>query len=127
MPFAPDDQRGPEGLDVVDLNRALHEPGWQRWFIAVNEQGDIIGHVGLKGDGLKTAYHRCELGIGIEREYRGKGLGRRLMETAVEFARGVDALTWMRSSGVCAQHGGEGAISVYGVLGSRDACRSVSA
>jgi len=51
--------------------------------------------VDLKGDGLKTGRHRCELGIGIEREHRGKGLGRRLMETAVEFARDAGTLTWV--------------------------------
>ena len=95
MPFAPDDQGGPEGLDVVALNRPLNEPGWQRWFVVANEKGEIVGHVDLKGDGLKTGQHRCELGIGIEVEYRGKGLGRRLMETAIEYARGVDALTWI--------------------------------
>ena len=95
MPFAPDDPEGPEGLLVTALNLPLDQRGWQRWFVAHNDRADIVGHVNLKGDGLKTGLHRCELGIGIERPYRGEGLGRRLMETAIEFARGVEALTWI--------------------------------
>ena len=95
MPFAPDDPDGPDGLDVDALNRALNEPGWQRWFVALDDRTNIVGHVDLKGDGLKTGQHRCELGIGIERGYRGAGLGRRLMATAIEFARGIETLTWI--------------------------------
>ena len=64
-------------------------------FVAVSDGNDIVGHVDLKGDHLKTGLHRCELGIGIERPYRGRGLGRRLMETAIEFARAADTLSWM--------------------------------
>lgn len=94
LPFAPDDREGPN-LDVDALNRTLDEPGWQRWIIAIDDEENIVGHVDLKGDGLKTGRHRCELGIGIEREHRGKGLGRRLMETAVEFARDAGTLTWV--------------------------------
>jgi len=95
MPFAPGDEGGPTGLDIDAIYRPLTEPGWQRWFVAVTDQGDIVGHVDLTGDALRTGLHRCELGIGIERPYRGKGLGRRLMETAMEFTRGTDTLSWI--------------------------------
>ncbi len=95
MPFAPDDQGGPIGLEVDALDRPLTVPKWQRWFVAIVDHDTIVGHVNLKGDGLKTGLHRCELGIGIERRYRGKGLGRRLMETVIEFSRGVDTLGWI--------------------------------
>ncbi len=95
LPFAPDDEEGPVGLNVAALDLPLDETGWQRWFVAVNDQAEIVGHVDLKGDGLKVGHHRCELGIGIEGPYRGSGLGRRLMQIAIEFARGVEALTWI--------------------------------
>jgi RimJ/RimL family protein N-acetyltransferase len=95
MPFAPDDEDGPKGLAVEGLARSLRELRWQRWFLATTDQGDVVGHVNLKSDGVRVGLHRCELGIGIERAYRRQGLGRRLMQTAIEFARDAETLSWV--------------------------------
>lgn len=95
IPFVPAHPDGPQGVDFDALNRPLSEPGWQRWFIALAHDGNIVGHADLKGDGLTTGLHRCELGIGIERPYRGKGLGRKLMNTAIEFAHASQILAWI--------------------------------
>ncbi len=95
LPFVPGDREGPKGVDFAVLERPLDEPGWHRAWVAVAGDGEIVGHVELKGDGVKTGLHRCELGIGIERACRGGGLGRRLMDTAIEFARGVETLAWI--------------------------------
>ncbi len=96
MPFAPDDTDGPKGLNVESLELSLDQPGWQRWFVALNDfDSKIVGHVDLKGDGLRAGLHRCELGIGIERPFRGRGLGERLMEAAIGFARSAESLAWI--------------------------------
>jgi len=96
MPFAPDDPDGPRGLDAASIALPLDRPGWQRWFVARERAGaKIVGHVDLKGDGLKVGLHRCELGIGIERAYRSEGLGRRLMQVAIGFARRAESLAWI--------------------------------
>ncbi len=96
MPFAPDDPEGPRGLDPRMLNLPVDDIGWQRWWVARLEGAEpVIGHVDLKGEYLKTALHRCELGIGIERAYRGQGLGRRLMETAIAFAQETPSIEWV--------------------------------
>lgn len=70
--------------------------GGQRWWVArTSRNGDIVGHVDLKGNHLKTGMHRCELGIGIEHAYRGQGMGRWLMQTAIDFARSAPTLKWL--------------------------------
>lgn len=94
MPFEPDDPVGPMGLDAAKLTLPLFAPGWQRWFVAGSPE-QIVGHVNLKASMLKTQLHRCELGIGIERAARGQGLGRRLMLTAISFAREAPTLEWI--------------------------------
>lgn len=96
MPFDPDDSAQPRGLDPRQLDLPLDAPGWQRWYVALVEQrARVVGHVDLKGEILATARHRCELGIGLERSYRGHGLGRRLMQTAITFARRAESLHWL--------------------------------
>jgi RimJ/RimL family protein N-acetyltransferase len=95
MPFEPGDADGPLGCDIKRLDKPLTAPGWQRWFIAVADDDRIVGHVDLKSSALKTSRHRCLLGIGIERPHRQKGLGRRLMETAIRFARDAESIEWI--------------------------------
>jgi len=95
MPFEPGRDDGPRGLDAAALDRGLDRPGWQRWFVAVTDDGRIVGHVNLKGDTLRTGSHRCQLGIGIERSYRQQGLGTRLMTAAIEFAREARSIDWV--------------------------------
>lgn len=96
MPFAPDDPNGPMGISTDKALLPLGNLGWQRWFYARDaDSGNIVGHVDLKHDGLSAGLHRCELGIGIETRYRGAGLGRQLMETALSFARDTGSLAWV--------------------------------
>ena len=96
MPFAPDDPDGPRGLHRAALTLPLTERGWQRWFVAVSTDDlHVVGHANLKGDGLRVGLHRCELGLGVERAHRGHGLGRRLVQTAIDFARTAESLAWI--------------------------------
>ncbi|MDA1074293.1 MAG: GNAT family N-acetyltransferase [Proteobacteria bacterium] len=94
MPFDPAGSDRPGGLDELTLAYPLHEPRWQRWFVAVDAQ-QVVGHVNLRGDGLRVGLHRAELGIGIERAWRGRGLGRRLMQTALDFALRSAVIDWV--------------------------------
>ena len=94
MPFDPDDAQGPSGLKVSALSLPLTDCGWERWWVAWSG-AEIVGHVDIKSGGLNTQLHRCELGIGIERDYRGQGLGRALMTTAIKFCQHAPSIDWL--------------------------------
>jgi RimJ/RimL family protein N-acetyltransferase len=93
-PVTPADRRDPT-VDVEAFARALTEPKWRRAFGLVTEEGEIVGATELKGDEFRAGLHRCELGIGIERPYRRLGFGRRLIESAIEFARVSGTIEWI--------------------------------
>jgi len=96
MPFLAQDPDRPVGVALEKLQLGLHEKGWHRCWVAMNVHMDcIVGHVDLKGSKLRTGLHRCELGLGIEEPWRGQGLGGRLMDTAIAFARAEPTLCWV--------------------------------
>ena len=97
MPFAPDGPERPNGLDSRKLFLSLDQPGWQRGWVAWSNTAPdtVVGHVDLKGGGLSTTLHRCELGIGIERDYRGQGVGAALMRTAIDFCRSAASIDYL--------------------------------
>lgn len=96
MPFVPGGSQVPAGLDERACERPVGETGWQRWFLAWDgTSGEVVGHVNLKGDGLQAAAHRCSLAIGIERGERRRGLGQRLLQAALAYAREAPSLDWV--------------------------------
>lgn len=96
VPYDADDPDAPSGFDPERLSLRLGEPGWQRWFgLFVGGRRRVVGHVDLSGPRLRAGLHRCVLGIGIERPYRGRGLGRELMTTAIAFVRETPTIAWL--------------------------------
>src|SRR3989344_5685551 len=96
-PHPPTHQRDPLKMKAEVATRWTRElavPGWERTFLAFFE-GRVIGHLDLKrGDILPTA-HRLSLGMALEYAYKGQGLGTTLMQTAIEFARGLAGIDWI--------------------------------
>ena len=55
--------------------------------------GRIIAVMNCKGGQHKATRHETRLGISVHRDWRNKGLGHRLMERAVEWARDTGVVT----------------------------------
>ena len=73
--------------------RSIDEPHWGRtWGLVIDSV--IRGHVGLHGGRITAESHRATLGMGIERDARGHGNGRALLDTAIAWAR-TRELAWL--------------------------------
>ena len=57
--------------------------------IVVEVDGTLAGHLEVRRGTEPHSAHRGELAIIVGNEYRGQGLGRILMETAIEWSRAV--------------------------------------
>lgn len=66
------------------------QPGWRQVWIALDEDGAIAGHIDLRGRPEPASSHRTLLGMGVRHDLRRAGLGTRLVQ---------EALAWARASG----------------------------
>jgi ribosomal protein S18 acetylase RimI-like enzyme len=76
------------------LQTPVSEPGWRRLWVARDGDGRIAGHIDLRAHGERPAAHRCLLGMGVDRDYRRLGLGRRLIAHAAQWAAD-NGLEWI--------------------------------
>jgi len=74
---------------------AVGKPGWRRAWGARALDGDLIGHIDLRGRAEPFTSHRCLLGMGVRRDVRGRGLGSRMLEYALGWAENQPTLDWV--------------------------------
>jgi RimJ/RimL family protein N-acetyltransferase len=65
------------------------QPGWRQAWIALDEGGAIAGHIDLRPRPEPASRHRTLLGMGVRRDARRTGLGTRLVQVALDWARGT--------------------------------------
>jgi RimJ/RimL family protein N-acetyltransferase len=58
-------------------------------FVAERADGMVIGRLSLSRDQHPASAHVADLGLMVAKDARGQGVGRALMEAAVEWARGA--------------------------------------
>lgn len=98
MPMAPKASAFPverQGSFRTGALTPLSEPGWRRLWLACTADGVISGHIDLRARSEAAAAHRALLGMGVQRDFRRVGLGRRLIGQALSWAREESALDWI--------------------------------
>lgn len=80
---------------VDGLKADVPASGWRRAWVARDASGAIVGHVDLRGHPDRFTEHRCLLGMGVRRDQRRRGLGRRLLAHAAQWAAAETALQWI--------------------------------
>jgi ribosomal protein S18 acetylase RimI-like enzyme len=65
------------------------QPGWRHVWIALDAAGRIAGHVDLRARPEPACAHRTLLGMGVRHDLRRAGLGTRLLQEALAWARAM--------------------------------------
>ncbi|VXC30341.1 GNAT family N-acetyltransferase [Massilia sp. 9I] len=63
------------------------QPGWRHVWVALDAAGSIAGHIDLRGRPEPACAHRTLLGMGVRHDLRRVGLGTRLVQEALGWAR----------------------------------------
>lgn len=98
QPLARDQSRLPAGLRIAfikGLDIPVGQAGWRRLWLALAPNGDIAGHIDLRSRPEPAAGHRAMLGMGVHRVWRRRGLGRRLVDTALAWANDGGKVAWV--------------------------------
>ncbi len=98
QPMAPTQAGVPDAMRERFTNGVMTpvgQPGWRHVWIALDEDGAIAGHIDLRGRQEATASHRVLLGMGVRHDLRRAGLGTRLVQTALSWAREHPAFAWV--------------------------------
>jgi RimJ/RimL family protein N-acetyltransferase len=77
------------------LHIAVGEPGWRRIWIVLAAGRQIAGHVDLRAHAERHTGHRCLLGMGVQRDFRQRGIGRALIGHAQRWAAQEAGLEWI--------------------------------
>jgi ribosomal protein S18 acetylase RimI-like enzyme len=98
QPMARSESRLPpekEAGFITGLGTQVGEPGWRRVWLALDDAGAIAGHIDLRARPERPAAHRAMLGMGVHRDYRRQGLGARLVDAAMAWARIDAGIDWV--------------------------------
>lgn len=63
------------------------QSGWRHVWIALDEKAEVAGHIDLRGRSEPASSHRTLLGMGVRHDLRRAGLGTRLVQEALAWAR----------------------------------------
>jgi ribosomal protein S18 acetylase RimI-like enzyme len=86
----------------VEAMQRAEEEYWRRWkeqpdpaFVAIDAGGQKLGAITMKPDDREVPVQSWRIGIGVEKEARGQGIGRSLIERTITEAkaRGANFVT----------------------------------
>jgi len=83
-------------------------------FLVAEAGGRIIGNLSCEGGRRAAERHVGTLGISVDADWRGRGVGKALMQAAVDWARGTGVLRRLQLDVFCRN---EPAIALYGKFG----------
>ena len=79
---------------IARWSKSIDLPNWRKaWGIFHDDK--IVGNAQIAAGDLPTNLHRVDLGIGILKEYRNKGLGKRLLKTIIQWCREQPSIHWI--------------------------------
>jgi ribosomal protein S18 acetylase RimI-like enzyme len=84
-----------EATFVAGLSKSQGQSGWRSAWVICNEEGEIMGHVDLRGHNDSAIKHRALLGMGVSRSFRRQGLATKLLEFACGWAGKNKPLEWI--------------------------------
>lgn len=97
QPFAHNEPIDKDSFRKKISSRWSQTPGVSNWEVAWGafSNNKIVGHLELIGSSFAPISHRVKLGMGIEAAFRKQGLGKKLLSTALKWAKEQSCLDYI--------------------------------
>jgi ribosomal protein S18 acetylase RimI-like enzyme len=76
------------------LTIAIGKANWRRLILAFDGE-KIVGHIDVRGHLDKYSSHRALLGMGVDSQYRGRGIGSQLIVSLIEWVEQNTAIEFI--------------------------------
>lgn len=77
------------------LSKNIGENGWRKVWVAINEEGKIVGHIDIRSNNQSNSQHRVLLGMGVDINFRRLKIGKKLLEFIIEYCRKNSKINWI--------------------------------
>lgn len=86
---------GLKGRFINGMKQNIGQPGWRRLWLAIDPQGNIAGHIDIRGHAENHTGHRALLGMGVDRRVRKQGLGAKLLVSMTDWVSQHTAIDYI--------------------------------
>lgn len=98
LPFSREQSTLPEALkkqmtEGIYIN--IFEPNWRKVWIAIEDNGAIVGHIDIKSHPMLNTGHRVIMGMGVDAAFRGKKIGESLLVFLIDYCRKNEKIEWL--------------------------------
>lgn len=80
---------------IVGLDNDFGHIGWRSTWLALNQLDMIVGHIDIRSNNYLNSEHRVILGMGVDRNFRSLGIGKKLLEFIVEYCKKSNKINWI--------------------------------
>jgi len=77
------------------ISKKIGEHSWRKAWVALNLEGEIVGHIDIRSNNQLNSEHRVILGMGVDKNFRALRIGQKLLEFIIEYCRKEQKISWI--------------------------------
>ncbi|OYQ43499.1 hypothetical protein CHU92_03300 [Flavobacterium cyanobacteriorum] len=77
------------------IHKEFGETGWRKAWVALNGEGNIVGHADIRTNNQLNSGHRVLLGMGVDINFRNLKIGQKLLNFIIDYCRNYPGICWI--------------------------------
>lgn len=77
------------------LHKKWGDKDWRKLWVAINQEGQIVGHIDIRSRKEPNTTHRVVLGMGTDRNFRNLKIGQQLLHFVIDYCKNEPKISWL--------------------------------